>query len=131
MNVSAKFYCHLHFSLLPENKNNVMNNGAKVSKLHSRVINFIKFSSQKWRSTYMLHVEDVLVPDSEENQHCEDGAADEGDGLGDDCGHGRHEDVHVVGRGSVGSRQSRQQLVFKLIKMSTKGNCDYQWSEVK
>ena len=76
--------------------------------------------------TYMFHVEDVLIPDSEEDQHGQDGAADEGDGLGDDCGHGRHEDVHVVGRGSVGSRQSRQQLVFKLIKMSTKGNCDYQ-----
>ena len=72
--------------------------------------------------TYMFHVEDVLIPDSEEDQHGQDGAADEGDGLGDDCGHGRYEDVHVVGRRSVGSRQSRQQLVFKLIKMPEKGN---------
>ena len=81
--------------------------------------------------TYMLHVEDILVPHSEEDQHGQDGAADEGDGLGDDRGHGGHEDVHVVSRWSVSSRQSRQQLVFKLVKMSENGNCDYQRSNMR
>ena len=74
----------------------------------------------------MFHVEDILVPHGEENQHGQYGAANEGDGLGDDCSHGGDKDVHVVSRRSVSSGQSRQQLVFKLIKMSTKGNCDYQ-----
>ena len=80
----------------------------------------------------MLHVEDVLIPHGEHDQHGQDGAADEGDGLGDDCGHGGDEDVHVVSRWSVSSGQSGSQLVFQLIKMSEKGNCDYQsvWCNV-
>ena len=82
--------------------------------------------SDAW-PTYMFHVEDVLVPHGEENQDGQDGAADEGDGLGDDCGHGGHEDVHVVSRWSVCSGQPGSQLVFKLVKMSEKGNCDYQY----
>ena len=76
----------------------------------------------------MFHVEDVLVPHGEENQHGQDGAADEGDGLGDDGGHGGDEDVHVVSRRSVGSGQSCQKLVFKLIKMPENENkYQYQW----
>ena len=70
----------------------------------------------------MFHVEDVLVPHGEENQHGQDGAADEGDGLGDDGGHGGDEDVHVVSCWSVSSGQSSQQLMFKLIKMPENGN---------
>ena len=54
----------------------------------------------------MFHVEDVLVPDSEDEEDGEDGAADEGHVPGEDGGQGRHEDVHVVGGGLVGAGQS-------------------------
>ena len=68
--------------------------------------------------TYMLDVDDILVPDGEGEDDGEDGAADEGHVPGDDGGQRRHEDVHVVGGGLVGSRQTDHQLVVKLIEMS-------------
>ena len=66
----------------------------------------------------MLDVEDVLVPDCEDEEHGKDGAADEGHVPGEDGGQGRHEDVHVVGGGLVGAGQSHHQLVFEFVKMS-------------
>ena len=73
----------------------------------------------------MLHVEDVLVPDGEDDEDREDGAADEGDVPGEDGGQGGDEDVHVVGGGLVGSRQTDHQLVVKLIEMSEYKNLSY------
>ena len=66
----------------------------------------------------MFHVEDVLVPDSEDEEDGEDGAADEGHVPGEDGGQGRHEDVHVVGGGLVGAGQSHHQLVLQLVEVS-------------
>ena len=66
----------------------------------------------------MFHVEDVLVPDGEDDEDREDGAADEGDVAGEDRGQGRHEDVHVVGGGLVRSGQPDHQLVVQLVEMS-------------
>ena len=73
----------------------------------------------------MLHVENVLVPDGEDDEDREDGAADEGDVPGEDGGEGGHEDVHVVGGGLVGSRQTDHQLVVKLIEMSEYKDLSY------
>ena len=73
----------------------------------------------------MLDVDDILVPDGEGEDDGEDGAADEGHVPGDDGGQRRHEDVHVVGGGLVGSRQTDHQLVVKLIKMSEYKDLSY------
>ena len=70
--------------------------------------------------TYMLDVDDILVPDGEGEDDGEDGAADEGHVPGDDGGQRRHEDVHVVGGGLVGAGQPHQQLVLQLVEVSEK-----------
>ena len=68
-------------------------------------------------TTHMFHVEHILVPDSEEQQHGQDRAANEGHVPGDDGGEGGDEDVHVVGGWLVSSGQAGGQLVLKLIEM--------------
>ncbi len=56
--------------------------------------------------THVLHVEDVFVPDGEDEENGQDGAADEGHVPRQDGGQRGHEDVHVVGGGLVGAGQS-------------------------
>ena len=67
---------------------------------------------------HVLDVEDVLVPDCEDEEHGKDGAADEGHVPRQDSGQRGHEDVHVVGGGLIGAGQSHHQLVFEFVKMS-------------
>ena len=63
-------------------------------------------------TTHMFHVEHILVPDSEEEQHGQDRAADEGHVPGDDGGEGGDEDVHVAGGWLVSSGQVGGQIVL-------------------
>ena len=74
----------------------------------------------------MFHVQDVLVPDCEEEQDGQDGATDEGNVPGDDSGEGGDEYVHIIGGGAVCPGQSGCQFVLQLIKMSERE--DYQLS---
>ena len=67
---------------------------------------------------HVLDVEDVLVPDCEDEEHGKDGAADEGHVPRQDSGQRGHEDVHVVGGGLVGAGQPHQQLVLQLVEVS-------------
>ena len=67
----------------------------------------------------MFNVENIFIPDSEENEDSQDWATDEGNIASYHCGQGWHKDVHVVGGRLVSSGQSHQQLMLQLIEMST------------
>ena len=44
----------------------------------------------------MIHIQDILVPDRQQDEDGQNTAGQEGDEFGQHSGQGRHKDVHVI-----------------------------------